>query len=101
LYPKGKTKLTVARWNPDNNYIYSVAVNSVASDKKNNIDLNKTHFTSWKANFILGLESEYFVTPNLLVNAGALYNLIINPQYQNDSTKLHNFHFELGIKYNF
>ena len=52
LYPKGKTKLTVARWNPDNNYIYSVAVNSVASDKKNNIDLNKTHFTSWKANFI-------------------------------------------------
>lgn len=94
-YPQGKSKIFITRNNPDNNFIYSKAINAKAEEDK----LSETLFISWKANFIIGVESVYYVTPSFLINGGIGYNLIINPQYQNTSIKKCNFIFNLGLKY--
>lgn len=94
-YPKGKTKIYFTRNNPDNNYIYSKAINASANKDK----LNSKFFTSWKANFVFGIETLYFITPSFTINGGVGYNLIINPLYQNTSELLHNFVFNVGLKY--
>ena len=94
-YPQGKSKIFIMRNNPDNNFIYSKAINSGA-DADN---LEKKYFTSWKANFIIGAETIYFVTSSFSISGGIGYNLIINSQYQNTSEQDHNFIFNFGLKY--
>lgn len=94
-YPKGKSTIAVARWNPDNNYIYSKAVDAGAKDDQ----LEKKYFTSWKANFIVGLNTLYYITKDLSVSGGFVYNMIINNHYQNTSEVMHNVQISLGAKY--
>lgn len=94
-YPKGKTAILVARWNPDNNYIYRNAINASAADG----ELEKKYFTSWKANFIFGLSSLYYITEDFSLSGGFVYNMIINNHYQNTTAKMHNVHLSLGAKY--
>ena len=96
LYPKGKSTFTIARWNPDNNYLYSKAINA----KANEDELNDKYFTAFKANFITGFSTLYYITKDFNINGSVLYNLIINNHYENDSNETHNIYLSLGIEYN-
>ena len=96
LYPKGKSTITIARWNPDNNYLYSKAINA----KANEDELEDKYFTAFKANFITGFSTLYYITKDFNINGSVLYNLIINNHYENDSNETHNIYLSLGIEYN-
>lgn len=96
LYPKGKSTFTIARWNPDNNYLYSKAINA----KANEDELEDKYFTAFKANFITGFSTLYYITKDFNINGSVLYNLIINNHYENDSNETHNIYLSLGIEYN-
>lgn len=94
-YPKGNFRIFITRNNPDNNYIYSKSIETGA----NADNLEEKYFTAWKANFIIGAETFYFITSSFSISGGLGYNLIINSQYQNTSEKEHNFIFNFGLKY--
>ena len=96
-YPKGYTKIAIARWNPDNNYIYSQAINAGA----NQDNLESKFFTAWKANFIFGISSLYYILNDFSICGSITYNLIINDKYQNTTEKKHNVALSVGLKYNF
>lgn len=96
LYPEGKSTFTIARWNPDNNYLYSKAINA----KANEDELEDKYFTAFKANFITGFSTLYYITKDFNINCSVLYNLIINNHYENDSNETHNIYLSLGIEYN-
>lgn len=103
LYPKGNTSLFIGRNNPDNNYVYSKAINSTTSETA------YRYGHSFKANYYFGFSTKYFVTKNLSLSGGTLFNLIINPLYNertNDESsekddQIKNWNFQLGLKYNF
>ena len=108
VYSKhGFDKIILGRNNPDNSYIWNMAV-----EKRAQKDLLYYYFASQKANFYAGYESMWFILPQLRVGAGFLYNLIINPFYEKvDTTKgytdysvrhyANNFRFTLSAKYSF
>lgn len=101
-YPKGKSSLILGRNNPDNNFIYSKAINTNTSETANK------YGHAFKANFYFGGSTTYFVTKDFSVSAEFLYDRIINPTYnvrdENGNTigdnLLDNFHIELGAKFN-
>ena len=80
-YPKGTTAFFIQRNNPDNNYLYSKAVYASA----NNGELAKS-FVSWKANFVAGLNTNYYLSNFINFGGGLTYNLIINPYYYDNRT---------------
>lgn len=98
-YPKGSSLLFFHRNNPDNNFIYSKAVYDVASP-----ELENKYFRSWKANFIIGLDTDYFILSNLSIGGGMAYNFIINPYYFYNKADywedefMHNVYFHLIIR---
>jgi hypothetical protein len=105
-YPKGTSSIFIHRNNPDNNFIYSKAVKNSDSDQ------TSKYFTSWKANFTIGLYTKYFLVRYLSIGGGIAYNFIINPRYFYTDTQgsfknewsdefTHNFSFQLGMKWSF
>ncbi|GHV73369.1 hypothetical protein AGMMS49940_06710 [Spirochaetia bacterium] len=99
-YPKGTSSLFFHRNNPDNNFIYSKAVKTSASENP--------YFKSWKANFIIGVSTNYLLLNQLSIGGGIAYNLIINPYYYFDKAGkpwpfeddyLHNLSFHMSIKW--
>jgi hypothetical protein len=74
FYPQGKSRIFAARDNPDNNYLYAI-------DNKG--------FANYWANFLLGLDTAYFITPSIMLSGGLIYDLIINQHYirQNEITE--------------
>jgi hypothetical protein len=102
-YPKGFSSLYLHRNNPDNNFLYSKAVNAKAREDK----LNDFYY-SYKANFIIGLNTEYNLFGGFNIGGSIAYNLIINNMYYYNKTVpfdyddyMHNFYFSLTLKYNF
>ena len=101
-YPKGFTSLFLHRNNPDNNFIYSKAVDASALD--NDGELAKKYFKSWKANIIIGIDTNYFITNSFSLGAGFIYNKIINPYYYYKKTEywsdliINNFSMNIFIK---
>jgi hypothetical protein len=106
-YPKGNSLLFIGRNNPDNNFLYKEAIYASAEDGM----LNKTYGRKNKANFLIGIGTEYFLSSNFSLSCGMVYDLIINPQYYYDNEKDadgqdiyqtnsydHNFSFQLGVK---
>ncbi|GHV93946.1 hypothetical protein AGMMS50293_02660 [Spirochaetia bacterium] len=98
-YPKGMSSVFIHRNNPDNNFIYSKAVEASATAD----DLYDKYFMSWKANFIIGLDTFNFIMSQLAIGGGIAYNLIINPIYyenksNNEQILWHNFSFKLVAK---
>lgn len=92
-YPKGTAAALIGRNNPDNTYSYNTLNN---------------YNNTYKANFIAGLDSNYFITNNFSVALGITYNFIINSKYwriENDKYKgtddIHNFNFSAELKYAF
>ncbi|GHU92357.1 hypothetical protein FACS189479_01050 [Spirochaetia bacterium] len=110
-YPKGTSSLFVQRDNPDNNFLYSKAVNASASS--NNMELQRYYFHNWKANFVIGASTDYVLFDQLSVGGGFVYNLIINPYYYFDKIYgvtgtdtwiwqdgyMHNYSIQLHIKW--
>ena len=108
IYPKGNTLVFISRNNPDNNFIYNKTISTTSNDK----DLYYRWYVAYKTNFNVGFSTLYFLTENLSLQTGLTYNLILNPEYNptklsenanfyQDPTKVHNFQFQLGAKYNF
>jgi hypothetical protein len=102
-YPKGRSSLYLHRNNPDNNFLYSKAVNSKAREDK----LNELYY-SFKANFIFGLSTEYNLVGGFNIGGSIAYNLLINNMYYHNKAApfdyddyMHNFYFSLTLKYNF
>jgi len=108
-YPKGSSSFFIQRNNPDNDYLYKNAVNDTAESgmlAKNNKDHNK-------ANFNIGIATNYFITRYFSLSGGTVYNMIINPLYKrtkeaDESSEKsyagknvlqHNFSFQLGLKF--
>ena len=81
-YPRGTSSLFIQRNNPDNNYLYSKAVYASASDG----ELEKKYFKSWKANFNVSLNTNYYLTNFINLGFTLTYNLIINPYYYHNKT---------------
>lgn len=102
IFPKGTASIFTGRNNPDNNFIYQKAINAETKDTFQKY----TH--AFKANYYLGATTDYFVTNNLCVSGGFIYNYIINPLYnirdENNETvgndQIFNFQIQLGLKYN-
>ena len=76
-YLKGYSSIFIHRNNPDNNFLYSKAVNDSAEDGEMNIK----YFSNWKSNFSIGIDTNYFLLNALSLGAGFAYNHIINPYY--------------------
>jgi len=72
----------IQRSNPDNNFLYSKAVYDSASGG----EIEKKYFKSWKANFAIGIDTNYFFTNAFSLGGGLIYNLIINPYYYLNKT---------------
>ncbi len=100
-YPKGTSSLFIHRNNPDNNYFYSKLIEEKASETGHGAN----YFWSWKANFIVGLTTDYFITNRLVIGGGIAYNLIMNPFYYTYKSNIntdeyeHNISLQLTIKY--
>jgi hypothetical protein len=100
-YPKGSSSLFIHRNNPDNNFIYSKAIYEAATP-----ELENQFFKSWKANFAIGINTNYFLTNVLSLGGGVVYNFIINPQYYFNKVDFwqddfkHNIVLNLSIKWN-
>jgi hypothetical protein len=92
-YSKGNTLLYVHRYCPDNNYIYNKAVNDTASGSNSYWDIYKTVIG-------IGINTCYFVTESLQTTGGVNFSYIRYNLYA-ANTDVYNFHFTLGVKYNF
>ncbi len=102
--PFGYEKLFVGRNNPDNNYIWAKCVEG--STAYTSIH----YFTAFKANLYVGLESLWYVIPDLSLKASFMYDLLINPLYNpglsdngayREYTYINNFVFGFTAKYRF
>jgi hypothetical protein len=106
-YPKGNSVFFIGRNNPDSNFILKNAIYKSAKGGK----LSDIYYMKNKANFNIGLNTNYFLNSRFVLSGGMTYNLIINPQYHYDNTYdadgnvinsdftyLHNFSFQAGVK---
>ena len=97
-HKKGSVLAFFHHWQPDNNFIYSKAVNASAE----NGELNKTYIRSWKTYNTFGLTTNYFFTPSFVTEMSFFTTEIMNSLYAESGSKdLRNFHIELSAKYNF
>jgi hypothetical protein len=108
-YPKGVSTVFVHRNNPDNDFIYGQAVKT-GTDYDEQLD--DKYFTAFKANFIIGVDTRYFLLKHLSIGGGGAYNLIINPYYFYSNVRdrtfkfwndkyLHNFSFNFTVQYRY
>lgn len=93
-YPKGSSSIYFHRYCPDINYIYNKAVGAVASS------INEDYYANYETYFVLGANSQYFVLPNLSLQANLAYIYIWNRNYIRKSS-LKSFQFGLDMKYTF
>lgn len=97
-HPKGSILGFFHHWQPDNNFIYSKAVNASADDG----ELNKKYIRSWKTFNTFGLTANYFFAHSFLAECSIYTTEIMNSLYAEDGTQdMRNWHFELSAKYNF
>lgn len=103
-YPKGSTKIFIHRNSPESNFNYNKAIGYTELYSK---DENSMYDRYWTANKVVrtcGIETEYFVTKDFLINGGISSSWIMNPfsdKYKTFKRSERNIHGELGIKYNF
>ena len=101
FYPRGNSTIFISRNNPDNNYLWAKAVNASAIAD----NLNKRYYRTNKANFNIGVNTNYFFNTNFLISGGIVYNLIINPLFHHhqlphmSTFHKHNFSFQLGVRF--
>ena len=97
-HEKGSVLGFFHHWQPDNNFIYSKAVNASAADGS----LNKKYIRSWKTYNTWGLTANYFFTASFMAECSVYTTEIMNSLYaEENSIDTRNWHFELSAKYNF
>jgi len=97
-HTKGSVLGFFHHWQPDNNFIYSKAVNASAADGQ----LNKKYIRSWKTFNTFGVTANYFFTPSLFLECSVYTTEIMNSLYAEAGTKdTRTWHFEFLTKYNF
>ena len=97
-YPKGYTALKFHRYCPNNNSVYSQAVNASANNAKS--ELNDNWYKNFETYFVYGIESSNFITDNLLITLGFNYINIYHHNYVM-YTKDTNINAMIDFKYNF
>jgi hypothetical protein len=109
FYPHGTSSLFIQRNNPDNDYLYKNAV----YDNAENIMLRAKNKDHNKANFNVGITTDYLLTKNFNLSGAIVYNLIINSFYERTkgpdgitsnpvtgrNEYKHNFYFSLSVKW--
>jgi hypothetical protein len=106
-YPRGNSVFFISRNNPDNNFLYSKAVYDSAAGGR----LDLEYHNSYKANFLIGLGTTYFLNNRILFSGGMVYDLIYNPLYKRTESSaeykkgqpinMHNFSFQFCIRVTF
>lgn len=101
--PHGYDKFIIGRNNPDNGFIFNKFVDQTPSNSENP-NLGYENYSAFKANFFVGAESMWFITKKFSCTGGFLYNLIINPHFDNavyreDYVYWNNFRFTLKLKH--
>lgn len=91
------------RSSPDNNYIYSKAVNADASynaseQKINN--LNKDYWAIFKTYKEIGCSIGFFATSSLYLNSTISFTWINFPNYNKNDIGKNNYYMTLGVKCN-
>ena len=96
-YPQGYTSIKFLRYCPNNNAVYcqGVATPSDAVDGP----IHKTWYANFETYLDWGIESNYYITPDLNANFSFDYIYIIRRNYTD--LPLHNFSGKLQLKYNF
>jgi hypothetical protein len=105
IYPKGNSLLFMSRNNPDSNLIYSNAI----GQSTEGYALGGKYYRKNKANFNIGLNTDYFITSQIVLSGGIVYNMVINPYFYFDNTDAetqphvfnHNFSFSIGVSWRF
>ena len=97
-YPKGYTAFIFHRHSPNNNSIYSKAVNDSANNSKS--ELNKQWYANFQTFFRYGIETEYFILYNLNINFSYSYIRIHYPNYEKGK-QTWNHNIKLEIEYTF
>lgn len=97
-YPKGYTALKFHRYCPNNNSVYSKAVNASANNAKS--ELNDNWYKNFETWFVYGIESSNFITDDLLISLGFNYINIYHHNYVM-YTKDTNINAMIDLKYNF
>jgi hypothetical protein len=99
-YPKGTSSFFVHRNNPDNNFVYTKTIFASAAGG----ELEKQYFTSWKANWIMGVDTSYFLSDVFNLSGGFAYDFIVNPYYYYTKTSewkdelMYNFSLNLAVQ---
>ncbi len=99
-YPKGSSSIYFHRYCPDINYIYNKAVNADASTTATTNTIGEDYYANYETYFVFGANSQYFVLPNLSLQANLAYIYIWNKNYVRYSA-LKSFQFGLEVKYTF
>ncbi len=92
-YPKGYTAIKFHRYCPNNNSVYSLAVNDIADN------ISEEWYANFETYFCIGVNTIYFCTNALSINAGFDYVLVVNRNYK--EVDKNNFNMKLSMKYNF
>lgn len=97
-YPIGYTALKFHRYCPDNNSVYSKAVNQSAN--YGNSELNTNWYSNFETYLVFGLEQNLFLFSNLNITGEINYIKIESYKYIRYNTG-NTFNISLNIKYNF
>ncbi len=98
-YPQGKSVLFFHRYNPDNNFLFKNAIHDKSTGEGGK--LHTENWNSFKGIFAIGIQSNYFIRPKILINAGFVYAFIVNPLYKSNPIyeKQHNIGINTSFKY--
>lgn len=98
-YPKGCSFLYIHRFNPDNNFLFKEAINSTSTGE--NGELHEKNWNFFKGILAVGIQSEYFLLESLKIGGGLSYVRIVNPLYNQASSKYeiwHNVKLDFSVK---
>ena len=95
-YPKGYTAFIFHRHSPNNNSVYSKAVNDSANNSHS--ELNKQWYANFETFFRYGIETDYYILYNLNVKLSYSYIRIHYPNYVK-YTQSWNHNIRLEIEY--
>ena len=87
--------LYLQRYCPDNNYVYSKAVDATASE------VNTTYYADYKTIFCWGIQTTYFITKNIMLSGEFNCAKYHKTNYISTEADQGNFRVCLGAKYNY
>ena len=99
-YKRGSSLIFFHHCNPDNNYIFSQAIEAEATEDK----LEQQFFSWFKGYSTIAICQNIFLTQNLLASFSNKLTYIVNPLYNKSKKRyesMFNFSLTISLKYNF